>query len=84
MKAHSLPATISPRYFFPFLAALLLALTVGTARAETPVEEAANCINEAWEDNYKCQTNYWKWDDLLCAAKFEAEVVVCSLKIIPH
>jgi hypothetical protein len=60
--------------------AVVLAAVVAPsgADAQTPTEAIADCIGDAWDSNDECQTNDTWWDDLPCAIKFEADVLLCA------
>lgn len=54
-----------------------------TARpTETPSEAIAACIRNAWNVNSACQTDGIWWNDVPCAIKFEADVILCASVLI--
>ena len=61
---------------------MLLLMAVVTQRSDaqepTPTEAIAACISNAWQVNSKCQTDGNWWNDIPCAIKFEADVILCT------
>jgi hypothetical protein len=65
--------------FMLFVMALLYAPPV---RAESGTGEIAECIEESWDEYIECIDDLPWWAEVLCAARFTADVVLCLPKII--
>jgi hypothetical protein len=64
-----------------FLAAVGFA-TTQYAQGQTPTELIAECINDAWAVNSACQTDDSWLNDLGCAIKFEADLILCTTVLV--
>jgi hypothetical protein len=63
----------------------LFALAVVRAppvRAQTPTEQIAECMEEAWEANKACIDDLPWWAEILCAVRFEADVILCAPQFV--
>ena len=63
---------------------MILATMTSLVAQNTPTEEIAECIKNAWDKNVQCQTDGKKWNDILCAIKFEADVILCTFPHVPQ
>ena len=63
---------------------MLLATSVFAFAQNSPTEDVKDCLSNAYDKNYQCQTDGKWWNDLLCALKFEADVVLCVLPVVPR
>jgi hypothetical protein len=65
--------------FALFMMALLYAPPV---RAESGTDEIAECIDGSWDEYLECIDDLPWWAELLCAARFSADVILCLPRIV--
>ena len=64
---------------------VMLLATVATLMAQdTPTEAIAGCIKNSYDKNYQCQTDGKWWNDLACAIKLEADIILCTFPHVPQ
>jgi hypothetical protein len=51
-----------------------------SAQGET--DKVAECITDSWDEYLECLEDLPWWAELLCAARFTADVVLCLPKIV--
>lgn len=51
-------------------------------QAQTPTQQVVACIEEAWGEYTGCLADLPWWAEVLCAARFTADAVLCTPKIV--
>jgi predicted lipoprotein len=78
---HKRPGTV--RRIAGILALFALFLTPARpAAAQTPTQEIAECIFNAFDELMECIDDLPWWAEVLCDARFYADVILCLPKIV--
>lgn len=66
------------------IATLFMLFLVHTpaVEAQSESDELASCITGAWDVYEECLDDLPWWAELLCAARFSSDVVLCAPKIV--
>jgi hypothetical protein len=59
---------------------LLFLVRTPAVEAQTPTDEIANCITDAWDVYLECLDDLPWWAELLCAARFTSDAILCLPK----
>lgn len=64
------------------IALLMIFLMHAPVQGQVDTDSIAKCITDEWEEYEGCLADLPWWAELLCAARFTAEVVLCTPKMV--
>lgn len=64
------------------IALLILFLMHAPVQAQADTDAVAKCITDSWDEYEGCLEDLPWWAELLCAARFTSEVVLCAPTVV--